>query len=244
MIKLKQNLKLVIAIFTLLPFCLIAQPEEHAEEMSTLFGGDKEIKTGGYGAFEIKLSQLDGDLNGLILGGRGGIIINRTFSIGGAGYGLLPTKKIKCPIPGHEYERNNFWTGGYGGLFFEYINSSKKLLHFTANTLIGCGGITYISHSSDFSNFNSIRSHPTSVSWVFEPGIGVELNVFKIFRMYLGASYRYAPGFELKYDEKDIVPTTAFNGLSINLAFKFGNFTGHTHKERKKKIKDIFGVTE
>ena len=240
MIQLK--LKLVIAVFAVLPFCLNAQ----TEEMSTLFGGDKEIRTGGYGAFEIKLSQIDGDLSGLLLGGRGGVIINNVFSIGGAGYGLVPTKKINCPIPGHETEKNNFWTGGYGGLFFEYINSSNSLVHFTANTLIGWGGITYTSHS-DFSNLNNIAKHPVSVTWVLEPGIGVELNVFKNFRMYLGASYRYAPGFEFKYDDinnvqNDIVPTTAFNGLSVNLAFKFGNFTGHTNAEREAKIKDLFGI--
>ncbi|MCL2040343.1 MAG: hypothetical protein FWG85_07955 [Bacteroidetes bacterium] len=235
----KTNFKLVIVVFILLPFCLNAQ----REEMSTLFGGNKEIRTGGYGAFEIKLSQLDSDFSGLLLGGRGGVIINNVFSIGGAGYGLVPTKKINCPISGHENEKNNFWTGGYGGLFFEYINSSNNLVHFTVNTLIGAGGITYVSHS-DFSNFNK---HPTSVTLVLEPGIGVELNIFKIFRMYLGASYRYAPGFEFKYDDinnvqNDIVPTTAFNGLSVNLAFKFGNFTGHTNAEREAKIKDLFGI--
>ena len=223
----------------LLPLCLNAQNEE----ISTLFGGDNEIRTGGYGAFEIKLSQLNSEFGALLLGGRGGVIINNVFSIGAAGYGLVPTKKINCPIIGHENEKNNFWTGGYGGLFFEYINSSNSLVHFTINTLIGAGGITYISHTNINKYFDD---HPSSVVFVLEPGVTLELNVFKIFRLGLGVSYRYSPNFEFKFAEgvKSNIPNTAFNGLAANLAFKFGNFTGHTHKERVKKVKEVFGIGE
>jgi hypothetical protein len=223
--------KLILA-FTFLPLCLNAQDER----VSTLFGGDNEIRTSGYGAFEIKLSQLDGSFSGFLLGGRGGIIINNVFSVGGAGYALMPTKKIDCPIPGHEKEKNNFWTGGYGGLFFEYINSSNNLIHFTANTLIAAGAIGYANHNNYLDSFNNYQRHPASFVVVLEPGVTVELNVAKIFRMGLGVSYRYSPNFELKYKdtddlgkdiEKDIVSNTAFNGITANLIFKFGNFSGN-----------------
>ena len=207
---------------------LLFSLKTQAQEAKTLFGGDNEIKIGGYGAFDIKFTQLDGKFSGLLLGGRGGVIINSMFSIGGAGYGILPTKRVNCPIPEHIYETNNFWTGGYGGLFVEYINSSNSLLHFTANTLIGAGGITYVNHSSNYNSWdwqNEIRrSHPISVVFVVEPGINLELNVSEFFRMNFGASYRYSPNFEWKYKDEDIVPNTAFNGLSINLGFKFGKF--------------------
>ena len=219
---LKTVAKLVVA-FIFVPLCLNAQDKE----MSTLFGDDGTLRLGGYGAFEIRGSQLDGSFGGLLLGGRGGVIINNVFSFGGAGYGLMPTKKIDCPIPGHEFERNTFWTGGYGGLFFEYINSSNNLLHFTVNALIGGGGVTFNNHSID----ERFLSHPVSAIFVVEPGVTAELNVFKTFRMSLGLSYRYAPNFELKYTDsngmkQDIVPNTAFNGISLNLAFIFGNFSG------------------
>jgi hypothetical protein len=224
----RLNIKslLLIAGLVLLPLCLDAQDKG----MSTLFGGNKDIRYGGYGAFEARLTQLDGSLSGFLLGGRGGVILDEVFSFGGAGYGFIPVAKIDCPIPGHENEKNNFWTGGYGGLFFEYINSSNSLVHLTANVLIGAGGITYLSHNNT-NNRNS--AHPISVSFVLEPGIGIELNVMKNFRMYLGASYRYAPNFEFQYQDEygktqDVVPNTAFNGISINLGFKFGSFKGHT----------------
>jgi len=240
----KLNLKsmlFLIATFILLPIYANAQ-----EEMSTLFGGDKDIRYGGYGAFETKFSQLDDGFGGILVGGRGGIILNNVFSFGGAGYGLLPTKKIECTITGHKEEKNNYWTGGYGGFFFEYINSSNKLVHFTINALIGWGGITYVSHSNNWNDWSSDnKKHPVSVTWIFEPGIGLELNVAKIFRMYLGASYRYAPNFEFLNDiGNEIVPRTAFNGIAVNLAFKFGNFKGHTTKEITDGIKNAFTDSE
>ena len=224
---------ILIASFLLLPITANAK-----EEMSTLFGGGNEISYGCYGAFEIKCSQLNADFGSILLGGRGGVIINEVFSFGGAGYGFIPIKKLDCPIPGHENERNTFWTGGYGGLFFEYINSSNSLVHLTANMLVGAGAITYFSHSGSFDKYN--REHPTAIVFVVEPGIGVELNVFRNFRMYLGASYRYTPNFELEFDGKEIVPNTAFNGLSVNLAFKFGAFKGRTTKEITDGIKSAF----
>jgi hypothetical protein len=231
------NQKFIITVLILSLFGLKAQ----AEEMATLFGGSgADKKYGAYGAFEIKYSQLDGEFGGLFLGGRGGVIINNVFTFGGAGYGLVPTKKINCPIIGHENEKNSFWTGGYGGLFFEYINSSNSLVHFTANTLLGAGGVTYTSHDYDKKDKNDRNRHPSSFVIVIEPGIGVELNVSETFRINLGVCYRYSPNFELIYQDKNIVPNTAFNGLSVNLAFKFGDFVGYTHKERLEKIKETF----
>ena len=218
MLNFKLKLMLFIATFILLPLCLNAQEEK----VSTLFGGsDEDIRLGWYGAFEVKFSQLNGGFGGLLVGGRGGVVINNVFSFGGAGYGLTPTKKIDCTIPNHDNEKNSFWTGGYGGLFFEYINSSNSLVHFTANTLIAAGAVTYLNHNDFWDNSSYNRDHPSSFIVVIEPGIGVELNVIKIFRLNLGVSYRYSPNFEFKYNGKEIVPNTAFNGLSVNLAFKF-----------------------
>jgi hypothetical protein len=69
-------------------------------------------------------------------------------------------------------------------------------------------------------------NHPSSFVAVFEPGVAMELNVTKAFRMPLGVGYRYSPNFKLQYQGSNIVPATAFNGIYCNLTFKFGNFSG------------------
>ena len=53
--------------------------------------------------------------------------------------------------------------------------------------------------------------------------------------MALGVSYRYLPNFEIQHDGKGIVPKDAYNGVSVNFAFKFGNFAG----KRKKQASNI-----
>jgi hypothetical protein len=62
----------------------------------------------------------------------------------------------------------------------------------------------------------------------------MELNVSSLFRMALGISYRYAPNFKLRYNEDD--NKNAFNGFSVNLGFKFGDFLGQ--KLTSKNIKE------
>ena len=101
------------------------------------------------------------------------------------------------------------------------------MLHFTINSFIGMGGVTY-TRGVDDENYSlddwKKFKHPSCFVFVFEPGVSMELNVFKAFRMALGVSYRYLPNFELQHEGKNIVSKDAFNGVSVNLAFKFGQF--------------------
>ena len=211
---------ILLVVFAFLPLFLNAQEDE---EMKTLFGGDREFRFGGYGALEIKGSQLDGGFHGFLVGGRGGMIINNAFVFGGAGYGIIPTRKVDCPMPNHD--NNHHLTGGYGGLFFEYLHQPNRLLHFTANMLVGAGGVT-LADMKNAGNVNTDNSDKHSGAFVFvlEPGLAWDLNVSEFLRMSLGVSYRYSPNFRLQYEAKYIVPNTAFNGFSVNLTFKFGNF--------------------
>lgn len=218
----KKILNAIIIVIISLNCSLYGQQDEP----NTLFS-KRDISFGGYGAFEIKGSQLNNGF-GAFLGGRGGVIINNMFSIGGAGYGLMPTMKVNCPIPEHKHgTSNNYLIAGYGGLFLEYINSSNSLLHFTVNTLIAAGGVTYESNDGICDRYDDM--HPKSAVFIIEPGATAELNVSKFFRLSLGVSYRYSPNFELKYTDIDnstveVLSKDAFNGVNLNLAFKFGYF--------------------
>ena len=210
----KFKMRLIIA-FISFPLILTAQ-----NDIETLFGGDN--RAGVYGAFETKFSQIDKGL-GLFLGGRAGMIFNSTISVGAAGYGLIPTSKIDidCLVLEHKNLKNSYLEGFYGGLLLEYINSSNKLLHFTANTLVGFVGVK-LCHDDDFDRDNFDHRH--NFSFVIEPEVAAELNVSKYFRIALGISYRYSPNFKLSYGGETLVPTTYFNGLSANLTFKVGGF--------------------
>ncbi|MCL5991856.1 MAG: hypothetical protein M1419_07115, partial [Bacteroidetes bacterium] len=192
--------------------------KQDTDESETLFGNG-EITHGGYGAVELKLTQLQGEM-GLLIGGRGGWIINNSFSIGGGGYGLVTSQKINN-YPTYYDDSSAYLRVGWGGLFVEYINSSNKLIHFTVNTLIGAGGASYTrSYHDGMNNWNNDGwMYESTPFFVVEPGATIDLNVAKFFRISLGASYRFVSGVELsKSTNKD------FSGPSANLAFKFGKF--------------------
>jgi hypothetical protein len=57
-----------------------------AAQEETLFKGD--IQTGGFGGPVIKLTRIN-DQGALMVGGRGGWIINHCLALGGGGYGIV-----------------------------------------------------------------------------------------------------------------------------------------------------------
>ncbi|TAL70849.1 MAG: hypothetical protein EPN82_00670 [Bacteroidetes bacterium] len=189
---------------------------QDTDESETLFGNG-EITHGGYGAPELKLTQIQGEL-GLMVGGRGGWIINSTISLGGGGYGLVTSHQIAGYKP--PFDTTAYLRVGYGGLFVEYINNSNKLIHFTVNTLIGAGGASYTKEFHDGMNWdNNNWIYESTPFFVVEPGATIDLNVAKFFRISLGASYRFVSGVDLsRTTNKDL------SGPSANLAFKFGKF--------------------
>ncbi len=171
--------------------------------------GNGIIKHGGFGAVVVKFTKVNGEF-GLLVGGRGGWIINSTFSIGGGGYGL--TNQIQS----NEIIQGKFRNLqlGYGGLELEYIFASDKVIHASIFTLIGAGAVSYGSFE-DWSNFDFAKDE----FFVAEPAVNIELNITSWFRINSGVSYRFISGVEF-----GTVSDSDLSGLSGNLTFKFGSF--------------------
>ncbi|MBU1077809.1 MAG: caspase family protein, partial [Spirochaetes bacterium] len=142
---------------------------------------------GGFGGPALKISTLAGKSR-LFLGGRGAWILDHTFSLGGAGYGMV--SELKGVVNGTNV---NFQIG-YGGVEIGYIHRSDSLLHLNFMTLIGAGGIKYQLEGAEkddkdmhfFSN-----SETASLLFAIEPMLYLELNIAKWFRLCLGGGYHY-----------------------------------------------------
>lgn len=186
---------------TLLAFPLVAGEQ-------TLLSG--HIDHGGYGGPVFKYTQLGPNSEeGLLVGGQGGWIIDHTFVLGGAGFGLansINANWIKYYVP----QYLNF---GYGGLFLAYINNSDKLIHYDINTIIGWGTVNY--RDKDYYNL-----YDTDDSiFIVEPGIYIVANITKFFRVGAGASYRFVQGVEIEGLTDDNL-----SGPSAQVILKFGAF--------------------
>ena len=173
----------------------------------TLLDGD--IRHGGFGAPVVKFTQID-DQFGVMVGGRGGWIINGSFVIGGGGYGLANLDDFEH-LTNTAGDRGRL-SMGYGGLELTYVLRPDQLVHLSLGVLIGAGGVVW---------------NPLGQSWnqeddaffVTEPELDVVLNVTEFFRAGLGVSYRIVQGVEL-FDLRD----GDIAGLAGVVILKFGKF--------------------
>ena len=187
-----------------------------AEE--TLFSGD--LSHGGFGGPVVKFSQVNG-VNSILLGGRGGWIINHSYIIGGGGYGLVNDIKVPGVYDEHGTQANLEF--GYGGLELEYIGRPNKLVHYSMYVLLGGGGISntiWDDDSKDYDNrYHNNYNIEDDAIWVIEPALNVTLNVTSFFRISAGAGYRYVTGASLTGTTNSDLSNTSFN-----LTFRFGKF--------------------
>ena len=175
----------------------------------TLISG--EIESGGYGGLEVKFASINGEWE-VLVGGRGGWIINHEFVIGAAGYGLATEGETS---PGIVFPVTNYiFDMGYGGVLLGYISRSHRLVHVTLDVLIGGGGL---SQRDDV--YQDYYYDDSDAFFIIEPNVNFELNVSSKIRFAFGGGYRITSGADyMNLDDEDI------SGTSINLMLKFGKF--------------------
>lgn len=177
-------------------------------QVETLLGNGK-VDHGGFGGPVVKFTTIK-DNFGVLVGGRGGWIIDHTFVIGGGGYGLANEINGSKTILGKPMLINF----GYGGFEMEYIANWNKLIHTSAYLLLGAGGV---GQREKWTGMD--WDHNPDVFFVAEPALNVELNLISFMRLNLGASYRLVIGVD-----DDGLTDKDFSGFSTIMTFKFGSF--------------------
>jgi len=184
---------------------LIALPawaEKGGDQPETLFSG--EMENGGFGAPVVKITTIDGNAE-VMVGGRGGWIINHTFVLGGGGYGTATKTRSDRLNSDGQYEF------GHGGLELEYIWRHAELVHGTFLLHVGAGSIEH-------PGFLDTRAGQDSV-FVLEPTVSAELNVVKFFRVAIGGGYRFVIDVDVNgLNDGDL------SGPAGTITLKFGWF--------------------
>lgn len=202
-----------LSIFALFVLATLTTSAQSDKEMQTLFK-QGEITYGGYGGPRVALSSFNGK-NTWLVGGRGGVIFNSSFAVGGAGYGIANSPQF-TNIDDNEVA---YLEGGYGGLLLEYILLPNKLVHLSFPVVIGAGGLLYSdTRAMDGVDFDKSIIASTAF-FVLEPGVELEINITSFMRFGAGVSYRYTNGMSLPN-----TPSNSFNALSVNASLKFGSF--------------------
>lgn len=236
------------AIFTLLLafFSVIyLQAQDGDEEMKMLFkkkdktgSENQKMANGGYGSFSVGYTQIDGK-DAILIGGRAAWIANHRFALGLAGRGFfnsMNSNKEYNPNYSPNMDPNYSLAGGYGGIFFEPIIAWNAPVHVSFPILIGAGGVT--AAPTDWRSYDSYYGnnyyYNADAFFVFEPGVDVEFNITRFFKIALGGSYRLTNDISLYYeyyqDPADLnpqvvkIPSNALRNFNVDISFKFGWF--------------------
>lgn len=188
--------------------------EREPGEIQTLF--DPGSGNGGYGAFSIGYTQINGR-DAMLMGGRGEWIIGHGFGLGMGGYGFM-----NDPVYNAVDQLNYSMAGGYGGLILEPIIMGWFPVHISLPIMIGAGGVSSFSYSNDW--YDPYEYYPAnfedaSAFFVAEAGVELEFNLVRFFRLSIFGTYRYTSDILLEN-----TPDHALRGWNAGMRFKFGKF--------------------
>jgi len=200
-------------------------PEPQKQSIKTLFGSnDGKIEHGGWGGFTLGYTKVAGK-DAFLSGGRGGWLIDHHFTLGLAGYGFFSGVDLNDPYQQPTID-NYSLGGGYGGLLLEPIIFPFKPVHVSFPVLIGGGG-AFVIDEMTYHGYEEYGSYGSC--FVLEPGVDIEFNIVKFFRVALNVSYRYTSDLSLDYYsypgiKEFSVPSDALRGFNAGLTMKFGKF--------------------
>ncbi len=167
-----------------------------------LFRGDRRWRITGFGGPVVRGSFVNEETS-LILGGRAGLLFNRTVSIGGGAYGMVHDVEGAPDLGGNAFRLV------YTGAEFEFIATPYRLVHSTAYLLLGGG---WLSLKAD----DGLADDSFLIA---EPVINLELNLTPFLRANVGLGYRFIEGTNTAvYSDWDI------SGPFVQTSLKLGRF--------------------
>ena len=189
--------------------------------MNTLFCSKGHKASGAYGALSNKFTDIRGSYANMVEV-YGGWYINHKFLLGigaAAVTNNIPVPEQFNSVPGinMSYEYGQF------GLMTEYIIGNHKAVHLAFQLFSGAGFTVqyqrYNWKDDDFWEDHNNQPHDQNCFFVAEPGVKVEMNLFRWLRFSPGVSYRRSFGSDANgLSDRDI------SGTSVNLTLKFGKF--------------------
>ncbi len=212
----------LVSIIVLITISLSAQNsgnegrrDRSNDEIRTLVGRNHH-SNGGYGSFGAGYSLID-NKDAVTVSGRAAWIVGHGLGIGFAGTGFVNSFSPDL----NDLDRVVNLTGGYGGFLIEPILLPKFPIHLSFPVILGAGGIAYTSSLQPDNTWEYYDTYveDTQPYLIAEPGVELELNVLKFFRMAFGVSYRFTTDVKWNYTSPDVL-----EGWNAGMTLKFGKF--------------------
>ena len=172
-----------------------------------------EHENSGFGGLVLKFTNINKQ-NAVMIGGRGGWILDHSLVLGGGGYAVIN----EAPVNALPLEGPLDIEFGYIGFELEYIFDPTSLYHLSIYTLLGGGATNFVKDVGPLSSSNE-QAGETAFMFVMEPAVNAELNMTEWFRLCVGISYRMTIGVD-----QEMLDDSDFSGVNGTLTFKFGKF--------------------
>lgn len=180
----------------------------------------KENELAGFGGIDLKVGDLL-NTRSLLTGAYGGLLVNGTYMLGIAGYGLVTDVEFDGIISETSEPKTLNLHMGYAGVMLGATILRREMIHLSVPVLFGAGSIDVSDQQFFGTNLGSDTDFTieSSVFFVVEPGLQLEFNITKSFRIAAGANYRWVQGSDLRNIEDD-----QLRDWISTVSFRFGKF--------------------
>jgi hypothetical protein len=169
----------------------------------------EEARHGGWGGPVVQATTVR-KAAAVLVGGRGGWLIDRRVTIGGGGYGLVT--RIDAPPSATRPAGIDDLRMAYGGLWLEYTFAPLEVLHVSVGSLVG-GGTLAVTRRQAYDVLDR------DGFFALEPTTTVELNLASFVRVNVGVAYRWILGARMEG-----LPDSDVSGFGLLAALKLGKF--------------------
>jgi hypothetical protein len=190
---------------------------------------ETKVRIGWYLEPVLKIGEIHDEIRPMV-GIRGGLEINRSFYVGLAGYGLARPESSgpgphSCYSQYDDYNYNNEWDLGYGGLEFGIIAGRPQTGQLSLGMLVGGGatnehGFDYYNTGYTGDNHSDYHTdyHHKHGFFVLEPQLDLSASVARNVRLSVGGSYRFVDHVKSFYYTQDDLQGPTFNiGVAIGI---------------------------
>ena len=199
-----RSSRLASAVMVSLMLISVSLTAQELKPERTLLGPDVTYTS--VWAPEVKISSVKGT-TGALIGGYGGVMINRTLLLGFTG-------AVNLTHPTVNY--------GYFGGIAQVITYPGKMVHLSGQLVIAYGTTKDYEDPKEglLDNFWNISGERFMMT---EPGVNVEVNLSKGITLVAGAGYRFISGIDPNNEYVEITHVTSqdMSGVTFNIGLKF-----------------------
>jgi hypothetical protein len=186
--------------FFLLPVALLLTVISYAQREETLLGGRNWGLTGAWGGYKHQITQY-GNTNSYVRGGNFGLEFGKSLFVGVARYRLVEDVTWD-QLQNQQFDMN------WQVLDLGYAIQPYKAIHPMINLNAGPGKVSLTNEGDDR-------------IFVIQPSAGVEINLFRWFRLGLEGGYRFVTDTNLgTLSDQDL--SGAYGQASLKFGFSWG----------------------